>query len=236
MKSSLIPRIQSAAAQLAVAVVIGSLISFAARESWGTFLVLHPGQIFTHWAVWELFSYLFVGSSPVGVVISAVVIWLMGRPLELAWGRQRLLAYTLITGVIAALCTVVVGLLWEQVWVAAIPGEAILSLEIWFAYCLWTGHRSINLFGILALSGYTFAWITLALTVLTGAYYGWAMVVTDLSALGLSWLYIKAGFPQNAWLRFTSWRLHRQLRGRSKHLRVVTKDRNIGGGSDGFLH
>jgi hypothetical protein len=52
----------------------------------------------------------------------------------------------------------------------------------------------------------------------------------------LTALYVKWGSPRVLWLRFSTWRLQRQLRGRSRHLKVVTKDRNIGGGSDGFLH
>jgi hypothetical protein len=44
------------------------------------------------------------------------------------------------------------------------------------------------------------------------------------------------GSPRFLWLRFTSWRLQHQLRGRAKHLKVVSRDRNIGGGSDNYLH
>jgi hypothetical protein len=111
----------------------------------------------------------------------------------------------------------------------------VLGTALWVAYGLSYGQAQVNFWG-LPVTGNVFALIGAGFVLLNGAYGGWAMVIPDLVCIGLTVAYVKGASPRLLWLRFTSWRLQRQLKGRSGHLRVVTKDRNIGGGSDNYLH
>jgi hypothetical protein len=54
----------------------------------------------------------------------------------------------------------------------------------------------------------------------------WQSQVPDLLALGLVFAYVRGANPRRLMLHFQHWRLQRQLRDRSKHLRVVPKNQN----------
>jgi hypothetical protein len=118
---------------------------------------------------------------------------------------------------------------------ASYTGAEVMVTAIWVAYGLSFGSRQTNFWG-LPVTGYTFALIGVGFIVLSGVYYGWSGVIPEIIGVALTFAYLRFKRPRDLLLRFQSWRLQRQLRGRAKHLHLITKDRNTPTDSDRYLH
>jgi membrane associated rhomboid family serine protease len=228
-------RADTAATKLAIAGIIGSVAFALGKDSLGAFLPLTPDALFSRWALWQPLSYGFVGRGPLDVIFGAIIIWSIGSALEATWGGRKLVAFALGSTVLAGVLTLPLALASSRISGLPFFGLAVMATNIWVAYGLSYGSAQTNFWGM-PVSGYTFALIGAGFVFLNGAYSSWLMVIPDVLGVLLTLFYIKVGSPRLLWLRFSSWRLHQQLKGRSKRLRVVGGDRNIGGGSDGYLH
>lgn len=225
----------TAATKLAIGVVAGSVLFALTKGSFGPLLLLVPDLVLHQFFLWQPVTYAFIGSSPMEVIFGALIVWQIGNSLEASWRPRRMLWFSLGTTVLAALFTVLLAAGVPKLQSGVFSGVFALSSCLWVAYGLSFGRQETNFWGM-PLSGNTFALIGAGFVLLSGAYYGWLSVLPDLIALALTTFFLKVGTPRLLWLRFTSWRLQRQLKGRSRHLKVVGKDRNIGGGSDNYLH
>ncbi len=228
------PGIRSAAVRLAVALVVGSVLYALLRQSYGAALLLTPVDVFRLW-LWQPFTYGFVETSPMGVIFAALVLWQVGGSLEQRWGPRRMVAFAVGTTVLAGLLTVALSLFVPPLALVSFGGGWVMGISVWVAYGLSLGRVGTNFWG-LPVSGNVLALIGVGFVFLEGAFYGWLLVVPSVLGLLLAALYLKAGGPELWWLRFQSWRLHRRLRGRSKHLKVVAPDRNTPRDSDRYLH
>lgn len=229
---------QTSALWLAIALVVGSLIYGLTKSTWlGHHLPLAPDNVLEDFAIWEVVTYTFIegvmSSSPAtSVLFAALVIWMIGSSLEQSWGRKRFLAFAIMNTIIAGVLTLLFTPILPPV---AFSGGGVMSGAIWVAYGWSFGKRQTNFWG-LPVTGNGFAFIGILFVVLTAALSHWALVIPEAIAIGLAFIYVKYGSPTLWFTRFRAWQLQRQLKGRSKHLRVVGKDRNVGGGSDQYLH
>lgn len=222
--------LESMAAKLAVGLVAGSVLFALTRNQLGPLLLLYPHSLFRSFAVWQPFTYAFIETSPMGVIFGALIIWSIGGNLEATFGPRRLLMLAVGCTAVAAVLT---GLLAFVMPVGAYyAGGNVMTSVLWVAYGLSFGRTQTNFWG-LPVSGNLFAGIGLGFVLLNGAFAGFAAIIPDLVALVLAFLYVRGGTPRTLWLKLQHWRLQRQLRGRSKHLKVVRKDRSD---SDQFLN
>jgi membrane associated rhomboid family serine protease len=228
----------SMAVKLALALVAGSLIFALTQNNVGPLLLLRPAMVLRHLMLWQVVTYTLIEVNALNVLIGAFVLWSLGAGLEMSWGPKRLLGYSVgiatAAGVITVLLSLVPGLTGLQAM--AFPGGSVMVSALWVAYGLSFGRAQTNFFGM-PVSGNTLAWIGVLFVVLNGAFAGsWLLVVPDAIALVITFLLFRVGSPHSAWLRFQSWRLQKQLHGRSKHLKLVGKDRNHPADSDRYLH
>jgi len=228
-----LPGLQGAAAWLAVALVVGSVVFALTREGLGGMLLLVPGQVLRGW-VWQLFTYAFVENSPMGVIFGALILWQLGGALEQSWGSRRMTLFAVGTTVIAGVGTVLLALLVPALRAIPFPGGFVMGSALWVAYGLGFGRQQTNFWG-LPVSGNVFALIGVGFVFLNGAFSSFLLVVPDAVALLLTWVFVRLGGPSDWLLRVQSWRLQRQLRSRSKHLSVVSPDRNTPRDSDRFI-
>jgi len=226
---------RSAAVRLAVALVAGSVIYALLKGSYGAALLLTPADVLGRLWVWQPLTYCLVETSPMGVIFSALVLWQVGGSLEQSWGPRRLVTFALGTTVVAGLLTVALSVLVPPLALASFGGGWVMGISLWVAYGLSLGRVGTNFWG-LPVSGNVLALIGVGFVFLEGAFYGWLLVVPSVLGLLLAAGYLKVGGPELWWLRFQSWRLHRRLRGRSKHLKLVAPDRNTPRDSDRYLH
>jgi len=74
-------------------------------------LALQPFYVFHYFAVWQLFTYLFLHGGLWHLLVNMFTLWMFGVTLERAWGTRRFLKYYFLCGVGAGLCDVVANAL-----------------------------------------------------------------------------------------------------------------------------
>jgi membrane associated rhomboid family serine protease len=225
--------LQGAAAWLAVALIIGSVVFALARDGIGPLLLLIPGAVLRGF-VWQPLSYGFVADSPMGVIFGALILWQLGGALEQTWGTRRMALFAIGTTVLAGVLTVLLALLVAPLRLLPFAGGFVMGSALWVAYGLSFGRQQTNFWG-LPVSGNVFALIGVGFVFLDGAFSSFYRVIPEALGLGLTWGYLRLGGPSDWFLRFQGWRLQRQLRSRSKHLSLVSPDRNTARDSDRFL-
>jgi len=225
-------RIRSLSAKLAIALIAGSVIFFVSRSD---VLLLVPGAVLSG-ALWQLITYAFVASDPLGVIFGALVVWSIGSSLEMTWGPKRLAWVILGCTIGAAVITVLTALPVSSIRAHAFYGAWVMGTIVWVGYGLSYGRGQTNFWGV-AVSGNVFALIGVGFVLLHAAFERDVRpVLPEMLGIALVAGYLKLGSPRVWLLRFQSWRFQRQFRARSKHLRVITKDRNTSRDSDRYLH
>ncbi len=74
------------------------------------YLGLVPKYVYTRFAVWQIFSYLFLHGSFFHILINMFVLWMFGSELERYWGSREFLFYYFITGVGAGIFSIIADL------------------------------------------------------------------------------------------------------------------------------
>ena len=226
--------LSSMAAKLAVMLVVGSMIAAITRSS-GLQLTLSPDHVLLGFAFWQPFTYIFLEASPLGVLFGALILWSIGGALEAQWGARRLFLVSAGVAFLAGLLTVGLAAILPSLRPYGYFGGMVMTTAVWVAYGLSFGSAQVNFWGI-PVTGNVFALIGVGLIVLSAAFSGWRWVVPEAFGAALAYAAVRLKGPRLWVLRFQSWRLHRQLKGRSKHLKVIARDRNTSRSSDRFLH
>lgn len=228
-----IPTVSSSAAKLAIAVVAVSLVSALARLQ--GMLALFPEAVLRELWLWQPLTYAFLAGDPFGVIFSALILWSIGGAMEQTWGSRRVLTFAVGGTVLAGVLTVLLGLLVGPIRASGYIGAWVMADMVWIAYGLSIGRGQANFWG-LPVSGNALAGIGFGFIILRGAFSSFYAVVPELLGAGMAFAYSRGVNPRLLWLRFQSWRLHSQLKGRSKHLRVISRERNMPSDSDRYLH
>ncbi len=79
-------------------------------DLWISLIGLNPKAVVGDWAVWQLFTYLFVHLGFFHLLFNMLGLWWFGSDLERAWGGKTFLRYYLFTGVGAGLVSVALGI------------------------------------------------------------------------------------------------------------------------------
>lgn len=216
------PSVESTAARLAIGLVVGSVVVALTRTTVGGLLLLAPSEVFLGLRLWQPFTYAFVQTSPLGVIFGALILYSIGGGLEMSLGSRRLLRMVWGGAVLAGFLTALLAL------VARLPfqydGGWVMVTIAWVAYGLFIGRGQTNFWGI-PVTGNVFAGIGAGFVVLNALMTSWVTQVPELFALGITFVSVRGGSPRNLMLRLQHWRLQRQLRGRSRHLRVISEER-----------
>ena len=72
-------------------------------------LMLTPQQLFKDYAVWQLFTYMYMHASVNHLFWNMVMLWMFGTQVENSWGARRFLSYYTICGLGGALAMVLLG-------------------------------------------------------------------------------------------------------------------------------
>jgi membrane associated rhomboid family serine protease len=229
-----LPQLNSMTAKLMAVFIGGSLLTMLSGTI-AELVLLQPGEVLGRLAVWQLVTYAFVTTEPFSVLFGALIIYWSGMALESVWGSRRLLGFVLAVPALAGAITTLLALVIHPLRGAAFSGGVVMTGALWVAYGLMIGRGQTNFWGI-PVTGNTLAMIGAGLVVLYAARYGVLVTLPEAIALLLTWAYMRGASPRLVLLKLQSWRFQRQLKARSRHLRVVTKDRNTPKDSDRFLH
>jgi hypothetical protein len=218
--------LETMASKLALGLVAGSVLYLLTRNAQGTLLLLVPGFVGSF--LWQPFTYAFIETHPISILFGGIIIWSIGGFLESLWGSRRILLVAVGATALAGFLTALVGLVLPVA--PAYTGGTVMTTLLWVAYGLTIGRGQANFWGI-PLSGNALAGIGagfVVLSVLTNGrnpVEGLLLNLPDVFALFLAFAYVHGASPRRLWLRFQHWRLQRQLRSRSRNLRVVSQER-----------
>jgi membrane associated rhomboid family serine protease len=219
-----LPGLESMSSKLAVALVAGSVLFHLTKTGQGGLLLLLPDFVFTRFYLWQPFTYGFMENDPFGIIFGAIIIWSIGGWLEQTWGSKRLLLVAVGITALAGFLTAALAMLVPNAVMPGYVGGNVMTSVLWVAYGLAIGRGETNFWGI-PLSGNAFAGIGAGFVVLMAIINGFQTQVPDILGLVLVFAYVRGASPKRLWLHLQHWRLQRQLRGRSKHLQVVPRDR-----------
>lgn len=228
------PSIRSAAGVMAIGVVITSVIVAVFRPLAG-WVALVPEAV-TSGFVWQVVTYGFVEGTPMGVIFGALILWNLGGLLEYEWGRKRFLWFSLGVVSAAGVATVLLSLVVPSLVRTVYPGGMVLTGSLWLAYGLHVGHRQTNFWGA-AVTGNMLALIGAGFVFLNAAFSGLSTVIPDAFGLLFAFAYMRGARPGDLLIRYRSWKLDREFKKRSAHLKSLEGGKgNMGRDSDKFLH
>ena len=221
-------RIPAAIGLLLALILIATAGSWILRnQAWA---VLSP-ELMGAGQWWRLVTWPFVQDHPLNLLFGGFMLYQFGSQLAYDWGEGRFLWTFIALTIGAGLITFVLALLLP-------PLNALVHVGMWpvldallLMWALRYPDQQMSFWGVLPMTGRTMAILVVAGTVLyglaAGGVNGLFLFTPHFAALFLGWVMSRSrmGIPLRRWkLAWRDFRLERQMRRRSRHLKVVRKN------------
>jgi membrane associated rhomboid family serine protease len=193
---------------------------------------LIPADVLQSFALWQLFSYMFL-HDPMGfghILFNMLTLWMFGADLERAWGRQAFLRFYFLCGVGAGVCVVIANLFVGSLNTRTIGASgAIYGLLL--AFGVLYPERVVLFSFLFPIKTKYFVMIIGAIAFLSsfGASGSGVSHVAHLGGMGFGYLYLR-GFGRNwnfiapARRLYQQWKLERAKRKFQVYLRKRKSD------------
>ncbi len=195
----------------------------------GEWAVLAPDAVL-HGQLWRLVTWPFIEAQPLNLIFGAFMLYQFGSQLAYDWGEGRFLSRYLVLTIGAGVITVAVAMLPPFAGIAHVGMWPVVDALL-LMWALRYPDQQMNFWGVLPMTGRTMALLVVAGTVLyglaAGGIGGLFVFTPHFAALFLAWVLSRSRFdlPLRRWkLAWRDFRLERQMRRRSKHLKVVRKN------------
>jgi membrane associated rhomboid family serine protease len=228
-------RVPATVGFLLAAMVVASLWGFlsggAFREA-----ALAPAAIWRG-ELWRLVTWPFFQQDPLSLVLAGLMIWTTGQQLSYAWSERRFAVRFLQYVLAAAVVSTLAGLVWDRASMIAHLGMWPVLDALFVVSAMMAADSQVSLFGVLPMTGRTFALLITGATVLfavaafrDGLGPGPAAFIPHLAAVGLAWIHVRGVSvgTGRGWRQAKRWWREREMKRRTRHLKVVRKN-----GSDG---
>lgn len=174
--------------RLAIAMIAMSVINGLLG---GIIFLFVPGLVISSFEVWRPFTGILVAVHPMEIIFGALIIYSIGGSLEDSWGKKRFLTVALGIPFLAELATLALCAFLPSVYPLAYHGASMIISTIWIAYGLRAAfsRQLLNFWGS-PLRGETFALIGLGFVLLNAVFAGVLVVLPDLIAAGVTYLYM----------------------------------------------
>ncbi|MBI5547019.1 MAG: rhomboid family intramembrane serine protease [Deltaproteobacteria bacterium] len=217
-------------ATLALMVITGAVsvismfdIGFGTGGFLSRMLEFSPVQVLDRWRLWTLFTYVFLVLDPFALLIyEALVLWMFAAPLERSWGQRRFLVYFFTTASGAAALLSLLAIVIPPL--RAVPGHGtwVVGEAVILAWILMNWHATILLMFVIPVRAPYMLVLSLGLPALYALLGAWPPFVAPLTGMGIGYLLVGRRLsPRRAWLHLRAWWIDRQLKNRSRRLRVV---------------
>lgn len=204
---------------LALTLLVVSLLASITQRSYGFGIadLQYRVDAVLEFELWRLLTYPFVESSPFGLIISVLVLWLFGRWFEGQWGSRDFLRFFVASAVGAGLLAIPLGFIinallpFRDVGVAAGPGPVFDAMLVALAV---QSPTSNVLFGfVLPIRARTIVFLILAFHLIAGIQTGAATLGITLGGMGMGYL-LTTGYwrPQRLFDRYRLWRMTKHRR------------------------
>lgn len=181
-----------------------------------------PRQVFEQLAIWQPVTYMFLHGDIFHILFNMLLLWMFGTELERTWGTRFFTKYYFVTGVGAALTSMVWSIsplpFAASMYDSVMIGASGAVYGVLLAYGLYFPHRPIYMYFVFPIPARYFVMIMGAIAFLSSVGSGGSGVAhtAHLGGLAVGYLYLKGlrGRPLDElkyrWLR---WRMNRS-RGR----------------------
>jgi membrane associated rhomboid family serine protease len=200
---------------------IAAFIATLAFHPITNYLGLVPQDVIERRWLWQPVTYMFLHAGFMHILFNMLGIWMFGVELERMWGTRFFLKYYAITGVGAAITTILVGVLpyaptaatYEMNTVGA--SGALYGLLV--AYALYFPDRPILMFLLFPVPAKFFVIIIGAISFLsaTGAGSSTVAHVAHLGGIVFGYLYLRGGrggLSAEIKYRYLKWKMNRLRR------------------------
>ena len=180
-------------------------------------LGLVPAAVVGEWRVWQLGTYMFLHAGLFHILFNMLALWMFGSELERVWGTDYFLRFYFVTGIGAAILTVLFSMLpfgfAQQVHYSVVIGASGAVYGLLLAYALYFPDRQIYMYFVFPVPARTFVLILGAIELVSSfSAPGGVANATHLGGLLVGYLYLrKARIHPIAELkyRYARWKLNR---------------------------
>lgn len=179
-------------------------------------LGLSPRDVFTKFAFWQPVTYLFLHDTRgfSHLLFNMLALWMFGTELERTWGTRFFTKYYFVTGVGAAMTTLLLAWFSDGIYYSLTVGASGAIYGLLLAWAMYFPHRTIYFYFLFPIPARVFVMIVGAIAFLSsfGGPGGGIAHVAHLGGLVVGYLYLKSlrGRPLDElryrWLR---WRMGR---------------------------
>ena len=168
--------------------------------------------------VWQLATYMFVHAGIFHILFNMLALWMFGTELEHIWGSRYFLKFYFVTGIGAAVLTVLFSLLpfdfARQLYGAAIIGASGAIYGLLLAYGLYFPDRPIYMYFVFPIPAKVFVLIMGAIAFFASMSEsgGGIANATHLGGLAVGYLFLKSAqvHPMaELRYRYNKWKLNR---------------------------
>jgi len=100
-------------------------------------LALTPAQVFPHFYVWQLVTYMFLHGGIWHILWNMLALWMFGADVEQTWGTERFLQYYFFCGIGAGICVVVLNYLFGNPHVPTVGSSGAIYGILLACAMLW---------------------------------------------------------------------------------------------------
>ena len=185
------------------------------------FFGLVPQDVIERRWLWQPVTYMFLHANFFHILFNMLGLWMFGVELERMWGTRFFVKYYAITGVGAAICTILVGLLpFTQTaitYTAVTIGASGALYGLLVAYALYFPDRPILMFLLFPVPAKFFVIIIGAISFLSATGAGSPAVahVAHLGGIIFGYLYLRGGrggLTAEIKYRYLKWKMNRLRR------------------------
>ena len=166
---------------------------------------LTPAVVVHYFAVWQLFTYLFLHSTAgfMHILMNMLTLWMFGVPLESVWGSRRFLRYYFFCGVGAGLTVVVLNYLLFYLFHTGNPAAVTIGASgaiygLLMAFGLIFPDARILFFFLFPITARVYVWLMAAIVFLStlGDTGGSVSHFAHLGGLALGFLFLRLGLDR----------------------------------------
>jgi membrane associated rhomboid family serine protease len=204
----------------ALKALIGANVAlFLMTTFWGALvplLGLMPTYVLHEFRIWQLGTYMFLHGSVFHILFNMLALWMFGAELERMWGTKYFLKFYFVSGIGAAVLTVLFALLpfgfAQQLMGSVVIGASGAIYALLLAYALYFPDRPILLVVFWVPAKYCVAILGAIALVSSLSEVGGTANITHLGGLIVGYLYLKGGRSHplaEIKYRYLKWKINR---------------------------
>jgi membrane associated rhomboid family serine protease len=159
-------------------------------------LGLSPKDVFTGFAFWQPFTYMFLHDTQGfgHILFNMLSLWMFGTELERRWGTRFFTKYYFVTGVGAAVSTLLLSLVSESVYYSLTVGASGAIYGLLLAWAMYFPHRTIYFYFLFPIPARVFVIIVGAIAFLSsfGGPGSGIAHIAHLGGLVVGYVYLKS--------------------------------------------